>query len=448
MKRVFSRITAAIFIASGFLAVTILGGCSASPDSAEVSGDIKVLAPMNDANSPSNYSLKLFELTGLSNLQEVSGKFARFFFSPRIINNHLSGTAPKGKFIRNTDGNYIPANDLSQQMVVIYAHMQQLAQLDKELGAEGINKWPRDVGMGVRVRGGMSNNAFYDGKTDSMLLVPYTQDNLPIAVNAGILAHEHFHSLFYKIILKGLDLEASIHNRGMFLKEAGIGEVGVEGRELRVPVGRLESRAETKASSAADNSIHKYYHSALLRGINEGLADFWGWMYTGNPDFIAASLPSEKIARSLEVRDVSAVNSLPSELAVRRSVGIYISYDQENIEKYLTGYAYTLGTQFSRVLKRLSDISAESRSLEDKAARKSIAKLIVQILPLMRTDLEKSNDGSYYNSVQFVQALLSVMPEMNEQECQYLAEVYKNSGEATQAKKTCKQDGSWKLVAE
>ncbi len=425
--------------------MTTLGGCSSNPDSANVSGDIKVLAPMNDAKSASNYSLSFIELSGLSNLQEVSGRFVKFFFSPRIIDNHLNGEAPKGKFIRNNDGNYIPANDISQQMVVIYAHMQRLAEMDKEVGAENVNKWPRDVGIGVKVKGGMRNNAFYDGKTDSMLIVPYTQQDLPIAINAGILAHEHFHSLFYKLVLKGLGQAASNHDRALFLRESGIQDL----EQTPSSMGRIEGRVTPLQPNDQDSEeVHTYYHSALLRGINEGLADFWGWMYTGNPDFIAASLPSEKVARSLNVRNVLAVNSLPTEIAIRRTIGVYISYDPNNVDGSLTGYAYTLGTQFSRFLKRLSDISAKSHNLEDKDARKEIAKLVVQVLPLLRTDLDKTSDGSYYSSVQFVNALASVMPEMNEQECQYLAEVFANSSGNADVKKTCKQDGSWKLVAE
>lgn len=441
MKRVFSRITAAIFIASGFIGMITLGGCSSQSETAAVSGDIKVLAPMNDAKSSSNYSLQFIELSGLSNLQEVSGRFVRFFFSPRIIDNHLNGDAPKGKFIRDTDGNYIPADDLSQQMVVIYAHMQRLAQLDNELGAANVNKWPRDIAMGVRVLGGMSNNAFYDSNTDAMLFVPYMQENLPIAINAGILAHEHFHSLFYKIVMKNFTQQASIHDRGLFLKQSGITDESKD-----VPAGRFDMHEfSASRNETDDDSAYKYYHTTLLRGINEGLADFWGWMYTGNPDFIAASLPSEKQRRTLSVSDARLVNALPLVFAVKETVGYYIAVGAED---HLMGYAYTLGTQFSRMLKRFTDISAQARGLEDKQARQEVAKMIVKMLPLLRADLEKTNNNNYYSPAQFVQAFASVILDLHEKECEYLAEVLKNTSMSTEAKKSCKQDGAWKLVAE
>ncbi len=157
-------------------------------------GTIRVLAPINAEGGA--YSLDFIELKGIQDLDTLSGKFVHFFMSPRISSDRLQGPAPKTRFIRNSDGDYIPANEMTQQLVTVYAHMQRLAALDEELGAQGVNKWPRDIGVAVRVRGGLDNNAFYDGKTDAMFFVPYTNKELPIAVNGGILAHEHFHSLF------------------------------------------------------------------------------------------------------------------------------------------------------------------------------------------------------------------------------------------------------------
>lgn len=432
MKRVFSRITAAISV------VAALTACSSNPDSANVSGDVKVLAPMNDDKAASHYSLQFIELLGLNNLQEVSGKFARFFFSPRIVNSHLDGVAPKGRFIRNTNGNYVPANDLSQQMTVIYAHMQRLAQMDIDLGAEGINQWPRDIGVGVHVTGGMDNNAFYDGKTDSMLFVPYTQADLPIAVNGGILAHEHFHSLFYKIVLKGLAEDATVHDREFFLKSAGIEDI--ETKESNRIVDLTRPQVVT-----TDDEIHAAYQKTLLRGINEGMADFWGWVYTGNPDFIASSLPSEKSARSLTVSGTRSLDWLPTELSVKRSVSVYMAYDM-NQTQYLTGYAYTVGTQYSRVMKGFADLIASNRGLDSLTARRQVAKWLLTSLTTLRSDVEKNSDGSYYNPGNFVQGLVGAIPDLQEKECNYWMAVMNNSISSSDKKQTCKQDGSWKLV--
>ncbi|QDK39069.1 hypothetical protein [Bdellovibrio sp. NC01] len=445
MKFDFQRITAAILMA------TTLGACSANPDSASTSGDVKVLAPMNDASSKNSYSLQFIDLIGLSNLQEVSGKFVRFFFSPRIINNHLNGSAPKGRFIRNTDGNYVPGNDLSQQMVVIYAHMQRLAALDAEVGAGDVNKWPRDVGIGVRVKGGMSNNAFYDGKTDSMLFVPYTQPDLPIAANGGILAHEHFHSLFYKLVLKGLNEEASVHDRNLFLQASGISADDKHTADATpAPIGRLEARSDFR--SLDKDELQEAYHTALMRGLNEGFADFWGWMYTGNPDFIAASLPSQKSVRSLEVKNADLVHTMPSELNVRRDVSFFMVNSGDSIElnSNLIGYAYTLGTQYSRVLKRLSDITKEARNLSEADARLQVGKWLVKTLPSVRAGLAAADNENFYNSAKLLDGLTESMGELQQSECEYLALVQNNSGGIIDGKKkTCKQvDSSWKVVTE
>lgn len=429
MKRVFSRITAAI------LATAALSACSSNPDSSTVSGEVKVLAPINSSED-GKYTLKFIELSGLTDLQEVAGKFARFIFSPRIIGSQLDGVAAKGRFLRNTEGNYIPANTLSQQMVVIYAHMQHMAQLDDQLGAHGVNHWPRQIGVGVRVRGGMVNNAFYDGKTDSMLFVPYTQAELPIALNGGILAHEHFHSLFYKMVLKNVAEDATVHDRDLFLRQAGIDDHRSGGNRVTI----------LPTSQADESDVHKFYHITYFRGMNEGLADFWGWMYTGDTDFIAASLPQERAKRSLKVQDVSKASNLPKTSDVKRTVNMVVSYDSDSAAPMLTGYAYDLATNFSRVMKMLADTTASSRGLQALEARRTVASWVVKLLPTLRASLEKTNDGSYYSSTQFVQDLASVIPQMNEQECQFLTTVFNNSADGTKA--SCKQDGDWKLIAE
>ncbi|WP_291515569.1 hypothetical protein [Bdellovibrio sp. ArHS] len=422
MKNVFSRFIAAI-------SVSALAACSPQTDAVTETGSVRVLAPMS--NSKGSYSLDIFELRGITDLQTVAGKFVKFFMSPRITNNRLQGSAPQARFIKNSDGDFIPANELSQQLVTIYAHTQRLALLDEELGAGGVNHWPRDVGVAVKVRGGLTNNAFYDGNTDSMLLVPYSSEGLPIPINGGILAHEHFHSLFYKLVTS--DESAQIHNRETFLNKAIVEDLSVRHRRL-LPISTGEEMSEEQ--------MHIYYHLAIIRGLNEGLADYWGWMYTGDPDFIAQSLPSEKATRSLKVRDENSVNSLPSVENIKRSLNIFYSgaSDKARFSDYVTGYAYSLGTQFSRMLKRYTDIYGKARNIEDLQARKDIAKLIVKVLPKIKVDFDKL-DTSYYSADQFIKSMFAMNESYREEECQFLAAVISSSAASPEEAVSCEKIG-------
>ncbi|RYZ87242.1 MAG: hypothetical protein EOP06_12995, partial [Proteobacteria bacterium] len=172
--------------------MTLTTACSPDLDQRKVSGDVSVRLPwMSDDNQ---YSFQDVLLKGLSSVTELSGTYVKFYIAPSIKNNKLSGNSPKTRFVK-VGGTYVPADTLTQQIATIYAHMQRLSELDAKVGAENVNTFPRDVGVQTRmVSDGtlQSDNAFYEGETDSMLILPYTEENLPIPINAGILAHEYF----------------------------------------------------------------------------------------------------------------------------------------------------------------------------------------------------------------------------------------------------------------
>lgn len=430
MKRVLSRIIAAISV------MALLGACSPEPNPVQDSGSVHVLIPM--LNSQGQYGLDFFELKGLSELETLTGKYVRFFMSPRIVGGHLQGRAPKARLIRNSDGNYIPANESTQQLVAVYAHMQRLALLDEELGAGGVNSWPRDIGVGVRVKGGLNNNAFYDGDSDSMLFVPYNQQGLPIPINGGILAHEHFHSLFYKMSLPDASFKGSVHSRDEFLNAfENFDDSPRQLRQIPIVVGNEEMEAA---------SLRSYYNLVLARGLNEGLADFWGWMYTGNPDFISQSLPKEGSTRSLKVIDEKAVNSLPSQESIERSLQVfYNTGNSKRMKDYAVGYAYSLATQFSRMLKRFTDIHAVARGLEDQMARKAVAKVVVKTLPTIKEAFLRGGETPY-SSGEFILAFAEQVSDLHEEECQYFAQVLNNSGDLASFKYICRKETGWKLT--
>ncbi|MBO9667738.1 MAG: hypothetical protein J7501_13105 [Bdellovibrio sp.] len=445
MKRVLPKITAAILMA------TAVTACSGQKDTSNVSGSVEVLAPMNNAKS--GYSLQFIELSGLDSLREVSGRFVRFFISPRIISDRLNGSAPQGRFIKNTDNKYIPANDMTQQMVTIYAHMQNLAQLDEDLGAAGVNHWPRDIGVGVRVAGGMKNNAFYDGKIDAMLFVPYDKADLPIAVNGGILAHEHFHSLFYKLVIKsaasGSTLSdvgtGSIHDRQSFLNAMGVVDSSLDAdgeMRTRVEIGDVPT---ARPAALSERRVKNYYATAFMRGLNEGLADFWGWMYTGDPDFIATSLPSEKVNRTLKYSaETNGALALIPMGQLRSAASLYNQYAKADFDKYMLGMAYNIGTRYARVMKKLTEVSAEARSVDALAMRKEVAKWIIKSLPTFKDDFAKSSADGFYAPSQYIENLAKAIPDMNKAECEYLVGVINNTDSS---KRACSEDGNtFKMV--
>ncbi|UOF00921.1 hypothetical protein [Bdellovibrio reynosensis] len=432
MKRVYTWFIAAILCGG------LLSACAPQSDSSSPSGSIKVLAPLN--NSKGGYSLGIMELLGINDLQSLAGKFARFFFSPKVVDQKLYGVAPKSRFIRNVNGDYIPANEMTQQLVTIYGHIQNLALLDKELGLAGLLTYPRDVGVAVKVKGkNRNNNAFYDGKTDSMLFVPFTNQGLPIAVNGGILAHEHFHSLFYKLVLN--TPSAQVHDRADFLDKTFI--------EERAMSDRIGMPADSDVSELSETQAHLYYHMALLRGMNEGLADFWGWMYTGDTDFISHSLPSEKSSRSLKSYQKADKLALPTEAQIKNFISVlHARGGNRHMSDLITGGSYSIGTSFARTMKSFTDVYAKSRKLEDRQARRQVAKLVIKVLPQMKKDFEQLGDLKFYSPLQFLKTLQASVSDMSEAECGFLSTLMSNSASDRKETYICKNEEGWKIQSE
>lgn len=438
MKYVFPRFIAAISV------LGLLSACGSQFDSAEQSKTTRVVSPW--LNPQGEYSLQTLELSGLRDLKTLSGQFARFVFSPRVVDGKLQGHSPRGRFIKNSRNEYVPVDDLTQQMVVLYAHMQKFAELDEELGAGGVNTWPRDIGVAVRMKGGVKNNAFYDGRTDSMLFVPYTWNHLPISINGGILAHEHFHSLFYKLVIKG-NLEEVIDRSSLHDRE----DIVLNDEELKNPPESSPLKSFFGQRTLANPElIHKYHLETLTSGLNEGLADFWGWVYSGDPDFIAMSIPIEKDDRSLNLRAGDIYPQLPSKKKMMNRIESFMRYGEaDHMKTYLKGPAYTLGTQVSRFLKGFTEVSLKERGTVASQARKKVAKQIVSLLPQLKESLLSSSSEKYFRPVDFVILFAQQAPDLLEAECQYVASVLNNSEEFDSSNPyKCLQDSSWKLSYE
>ncbi len=395
----------------GIVLLVLSLGCSRSSDVRQVSGDIKTRLPW--ASEGGEYSLQEVLLKGISSLYELSGSFVTFYIYPSIKESKLSGHNPKTRFVKSRDI-YVPADTLSQQMAVIYAHMQNLAELDEKMGAGGVNTWPRDVGVAARFIGGNgereTNNAFYDGQTDSMLIVPYTQEHLPIPVNAGILAHEHFHSLYFKLIEKKIFKSRQVLH-GEDLRDKILGAKVVES-DVLMPVEKAQE----------DDS----YHRSLSRAMNEGLADFWAWVYTGDRDFLAQSLPSEKAARTLKLEEAPREFTTAELFQFRLDNSFYKS----DVGEHCLGVRvlYCLGSEFARTLTYFSYIVQDERRISSIEARQIVGKAVVKALPLLQEAfLLKSKEKERLEPVQFFAMVQASLADIKEKEKSFLESLVKET---------------------
>ncbi|MFZ4403483.1 MAG: hypothetical protein ACOYOK_05215 [Pseudobdellovibrionaceae bacterium] len=370
------------------LGLFALSACNGAKGRSSVQPDentqVQLLWPSLWVDDGNLYSFSNQNLSGLTSLDSFSGRFANFFMNPSLNRAHkkssqetdkIKGVAPRTRFSLSGDGVWIPGDTLSMQLAVLYAHMQNFALLDVKVGAAEVNPWPRDIAVSVQLDQASENNAFYDADLDAMLFVSYTQEGMPLSINAGVLAHEHFHSLFSKIVLKKLNKD------------------------------------QAKISD---------YKKVLLRGLNEGLADYWGWMYTGDLDFISRSLSEEKSARSLRTSSSSPIGILSSASKINQAVELV--KDEKNKEKYLLHYAYSLGNQYAKLTRLLTEQVSVSQKINLQQAALIVARAIVASLPDFKTQwlaLSKDQDLSPQNFF----LLLANHIEKNSSHCEFFMKV-------------------------
>lgn len=359
-----------------FVAVA-LTACDRKPAMQEATGDVQVQVGVQ--TSPNEYALQKMNLLGITDLTEVAGSYAKFFYSPGAENQHLIGTAPHANFIR-TGSFFVPTDLISMQMATIYYHMQNLALLDIAVGAQGVNQWPRSVGIETQMieeSGPSRNNAFYNGQTDSMMFVPFTNAELPIAMNAGIIAHEHFHSLFYKIVMRpAVESKKILLNRtSLHADERADQRTG--GVIFGEPI-QERNQEQTVAERA------QLFNETYLRGINEGLADFWGWVYTTDPEFIRWSLPAMTESRSLSLPDnMFGYYQTNGDLNYRVSSDLAGS---SNARDSLAKYAYVMATPYARFLKQMTMMQVENKGLTLNEAKVKMAQMVFAYIKVLSAE--------------------------------------------------------------
>jgi hypothetical protein len=290
--------------------------------------------------------VKTAEIKTLTNVGLVEGPAAKFYFMPSIgPNGELTGISPQVKLFRSKSGTIVAGDLKSLELLTLYYHFEQLMLMDLNLGIFHLNSWPRRVGVHARVLNKnqklSSNNARYSGMLDAYLFDSFIRPDLQLTVNGGVIAHEHFHSIFYKVVLLPLsDIVA------------------------------LPSPHETRpAQNLKLEETQAQYLSNLLRAWNEGLADVWGWAYSKDTNFVQRSIGFEK-GRDLKLK----AGQIPSQ----RDFHLLMKTSHDSATKL--GMSYQLGSFIARSIFR---VSAELNSNQ-------VTKTIVRVLPKL-TEYVKSN---------------------------------------------------------
>ncbi len=379
-----------IFVMFAFLATS----CDRKSAVQQATGDVQVQIGVQ--TSANDYSLQKVNLTGISDLKEVAGRYAKFFYSPGAQDNQLIGSAPRANFIR-VGSFFVPTDLISMQMATIYYHMQRLALFDELVGARGLHQWPRSVGIETQIideDGASLNNAFYNGQTDSMMFVPFTNPELPIAMNAGIIAHEHFHSLFYKIVMRpAVEAKKIRSNRTSLHAEERARDKAIL---FEKPI-KMQNQEVTVAERA------QLFNETYLRGMNEGLADFWGWLYTSDAEFIRWSLPAMTESRSLNLpEDSYGYYETNGNLTSRVSSHLAGS---TNVRVGLAKYAYTIATPYARFLKQFTVMQADNKAISIDEAKTKMASIVLSYIKSLGAQFvslkaeETLHTGSLFNFV-------------------------------------------------
>ncbi len=280
--------------------IIVLAACQQSPDndkdSSEAGYRFLVIKPQDK-----NYTFAEAHLTTVESVFPFRGSTISFLTEPQINQGNLNGTVAELNISKSDKGYFFAKDNLSLQLLTLYHSFEKLRAFDTSLKLKSgevldkYNRWPLKIFVDANLKvqtGFAENNVLYTGKFHSLLFVPYTESELPLMVNFGVMSHEHFHGLFYNF------------------------------------VGHLFNYDELTN-----------YHKILLRAIDEGLADVWGLIMSDDENFVGRSLPSEEMARKL--------TSKPVVILKQKDLEAMAKY---NDEATLISIAYEYGSQMAKTI--------------------------------------------------------------------------------------------------
>ncbi len=309
---------------------TFIAGCTGNSGK----GSHLYLIPF--LNPDGTYSWKEVELTTLDSPTRLSGSTATIHYKPTASNTFSGGPVVEPKMTKS--GNvWVPLDTPSALALSAYANMEAIRRWEQSIDARTQAVYPRKIILEVGLfdlDGDMKNNAMYLPGADVVMFLPYSAKGIPLSVNAGIMAHEHFHTQFYHNVLT-LNYE------------------------------------KNEWSTEADNE-------RVLRAWNEGLADFYAYVFTKQARFMDVSkMPmfGGSIIRALDLDFIS----LSAEFMKKNSNDLIII--NEKGDTCISGSPYCLGTQIGRMFYQMSQ--------GDPAKARDLIRLLYDNFPVWEIEMTK-----------------------------------------------------------
>lgn len=285
------------------------------------------------------YELQNVSITSLSDPESLSSPLVRLFVTPAEENGSLAGPPAVGRFMTNTKGVRVPLDFISLQGASIHAHFERVYEFDRAVGVDRYLTWPIQISVETEIlsKQERTNNAFFDGNRNAILILPYKDEageGLPLSLNGGVLTHEHFHSIFDKLVMKRLSI-------------AGL-KVDRHITELAA-LEPVEVLAESKPGQAEPKTDSIEFNEFLLRATNEGLADFWSWLQLDDNDFVGRSISGLRECRRLDKQ----FSTLPSAFELKPQVFIEAASQSEQ-KLHVSWMYYQVGAQYARFFRELT----------------------------------------------------------------------------------------------
>ena len=188
-----------------------------------------------------------------------------------------------------------------------------------------------------------------------------TTTELSLALNAGVIAHEFFHSIFYKKVL---------------------GKIKIAGKSIS---------AESIKTAKNDAEL---FNLTYARGLNEGLADFWGWLYTKDKDFMTLSFAGMQNSRSLSLAE-GAFGAHQRDADIQNKIKDALEQLGQTNE-LLLDYIYLVGTPHARFLRQLvnlepNNVAALKTMYRVESDEKKWIRVVVDFLDQLSSELEANS---------------------------------------------------------